>query len=71
MTVLKSADGRYFDIPEDVLAQHIIEDTALPDNIDNPEDWQDKQGEDVSGQSDGKQKPRPAPPRTASLGVRG
>lgn len=71
MTVLKSADGRYFDIPEDIIAKYLVEDISLPGNIDNPEDWQDKQGGDVSGQSDGKSKARPVPPRTASLGVRG
>lgn len=71
MAILKSADGRYFDIPEEIITNYLIEDISLPENIDNPEDWQDIDNDDVSGQSDRNKRPRPRRPREVSLGVRG
>ena len=54
MTLVKTSDGRYFDVPEDVLKDYLVEAGDLPNYIDNPAAWEeggDEEDDDVTGQN--------------------
>lgn len=48
MPILRTADGRYFDVPENVLLDYKLHNNQLPAYITNPNDWIDAYRENES-----------------------